>query len=368
MTQQERSGLNEAAEISAHAAGVVHGAIKTGKAVSGAAKGAAAAGPYGAAAAILWTHRKAVAAIIAGVLVLPVLFIMLLPSLIFGGLTKAGVEGSPDTPILNDNAAIVENINQISQAISDLLEEGQEDVRARIDTDFTAFGADQKEIINPYESSPTYNANRFIAMYCAAKNQDYASISLKDMEDVIRKARDALYTFTSTEEPRTTTGTETNTDPKTGNILRNKEDAEECANDTYLGAWNSIPPQRPSRLSIYLGKITRNLALNRYKRYTAEKRGHGQVVLALSELEACVPSETTVEQTIEENELAAAIDRFLYAKPKLNRNIFVRRYYHLYAIRDIADAYGMSESKVTSLLFRMRNELRRFLEKEGIML
>ena len=218
MTQQERSGLNEAAEISAHAAGAVRGAIKTGKAVSGAAKGAAAAGPYGAAAAALWTHRKAVAAIIAGLLVLPVLFIMLLPSLIFGGLTKAGVEGSPDTPILNDNAAIVENINQISQAISDLLEEGQEDVRARIDTDFTASGADQKEIINPYESSPAYNANRFIAMYCAAKNQDYASISLKDMEDVIRKAKDALYTFTSTEESRTTTVTETNTDPKTGKV------------------------------------------------------------------------------------------------------------------------------------------------------
>lgn len=218
MTQQERNGLNEAAEISAHAAGAVRGAIKTGKAVSGAAKGTAAAGPYGAAAAALWTHRKAVAAIIAGLLVLPVLFIMLLPSLIFGGLTKAGVEGSPDTPILNDNAAIVENINQISQAISDLLEEGQEDVRARIDTDFTASGADQKEIINPYESSPAYNANRFIAMYCAAKNQDYASISLKDMEDVIRKAKDALYTFTSTEESRTTTVTETNTDPKTGKV------------------------------------------------------------------------------------------------------------------------------------------------------
>lgn len=227
MTQQERNGLNEAAEISAHAAGAVRGAIKTGKAVSGAAKGTAAAGPYGAAAAALWTHRKAVAAIIAGVLVLPVLFIMLLPSLIFGGLTKAGVEGSPDTPILNDNAAIVENINQISQAISDLLEEGQEDVRARIDTDFTASGADQKEIINPYESSPTYNANRFIAMYCAAKNQDYASISLKDMEDVIRKARDALYTFTSTEEPRTTTGTETNTDPKTGKVTVTEREVTE---------------------------------------------------------------------------------------------------------------------------------------------
>ena len=125
MTKQERSGLNEAAEISAHAAGAVRGAIKTGKMVSGAAKGAAAAGPYGAAAAALWTHRKAVAAIIAGVLVLPVLFIMLLPSLIFGGLTKAGVEGSPDKPILNDNATIVENINQISQAISDLLRKGR---------------------------------------------------------------------------------------------------------------------------------------------------------------------------------------------------------------------------------------------------
>ena len=218
MIQQERSGLNEAAEISAHAAGAVRGAIKTGKMVSSAAKGTAAAGPYGAAAAALWTHRKAAAAIIAGLLVLPILFIMLLPSLIFGGLTKAGVEGSPDTQILNDNAAIVENINQISQAISDLLEEGQEDVRARIDTDFTASSADQKEIINPYESSPTYNANRFIAMYCAAKNQDYTSISLKDMEDVIRKAKDALYTFTSTEESRTTTVTETNTDPKTGKV------------------------------------------------------------------------------------------------------------------------------------------------------
>ena len=76
----------------------------------------------------------------------------------------------------------------------------------------------------------------------------------------------------------------------------------------------------------------------------------------------------TVEHDGRRKRVAAAIDRFLYAKPKLNRNIFVRRYYHLYAIRDIADAYGMSESKVTSLLFRMRNELRRFLEKEGIML
>lgn len=152
------------------------------------------------------------------------------------------------------------------------------------------------------------------------------------------------------------------------NILRSNRDAEECTNDTYLGAWNSIPPSRPNRLSIYLGKITRNLALNRYKRYAAEKRGCGQVELVLSELEACIPANTSVEQAAEEKELAAAIEHFLYSKPKLNRNIFVRRYWHLYSIKDIAEAYGISESKAASMLFRMRNELKTYLEKEGIML
>ena len=227
MSQQERSSLTDAAEISSHVAGAVRSAVRTGKAVSGAAKGIAAAGPYGAAAAVLWTHRKAVAAIIAGLLALPLLFIMLLPSLIFGGLTQAGSEGNPDSPILNDNAAIVENINQISISISKLLEEGQDDVRARIDTDFASSGADQKEIINPYESSPAYNANRFIAMYCAAKNQDYASVSLKDMEAMIRKAKDTLYTFTSAEETRTTTVTDTAIDPKTGKVTVTETEVSE---------------------------------------------------------------------------------------------------------------------------------------------
>lgn len=292
MIQQERSGLNEAAEISAHAAGAVRGAIKTGKMVSSAAKGAAAAGPYGAAAAALWTRRKAVAAIIAGVLVLPVLFIMLLPSLIFGGLTKAGVEGSPDTPILNDNAAVVENINQISQAISDLLEEGQEDVRTRIDADFTASGADQKEIINPYESSPTYNANRFIAMYCAAKNQDYTSISLKDMEDIIRKAKDALYTFTSTEESRTTTVTETNTDPKTGKVTVTETEVTEIWKiyttvvlDAYAAALREAFPNRP--LFIVTGATT-TFAKRRALRQTLRESGNGILLCTQQSLPSSV--------------------------------------------------------------------------------
>ena len=152
------------------------------------------------------------------------------------------------------------------------------------------------------------------------------------------------------------------------NILRNNEDAEECVNDTYLGAWKSIPPQRPNRLSAYLGKITRNLSLNRVREYTAAKRGLGQTDLVLSELEECIPAETDVEQHVDEMVLAASINGFLLLQPERNRNVFIRRYWYLYSIRDIAEAYGMSEGKTASLLFRMRNQLKAHLEKEGISL
>jgi len=152
------------------------------------------------------------------------------------------------------------------------------------------------------------------------------------------------------------------------NILNNTEDAEECVNDTWLGAWKSMPPQRPNRLATFLGKITRNLSLNRFKQYAAEKRGGGQTELALSELEDCIPAPTTVEQIVEEETLVDSLNRFLYAQPEQKRNIFIRRYWYLYPIRDIAEAYGMSESKIASLLFRMRNELKKHLEKEGIAL
>ncbi|MCM1027454.1 MAG: sigma-70 family RNA polymerase sigma factor [Roseburia sp.] len=150
------------------------------------------------------------------------------------------------------------------------------------------------------------------------------------------------------------------------NILHDSEDAKECVNDTWLGAWKSIPPHRPNRLSTYLGKITRNLSLNRFRQYTAEKRGFGQTALVLSELDDCIPSGKDVEQVIEEMALTASINRFLRQQSRERRNIFIRRYWYLYPIRDIAIAYGMSESKVASLLFRMRNELKSHLEKEGI--
>lgn len=152
------------------------------------------------------------------------------------------------------------------------------------------------------------------------------------------------------------------------NILRNAQDAEECVSETCLRAWNAMPPQRPCRLSSFLGKITRNLSLNRYERYAAQKRGSGQGELVLSELEECIPSGATVEEASEEMALTQALNSFLAALPKLNRTVFVRRYWYLCSIQEIAAQYGMKESKVTSMLFRARNRLRLHLEKEGIVL
>lgn len=152
------------------------------------------------------------------------------------------------------------------------------------------------------------------------------------------------------------------------NILHNREDAEECVNDTWLGAWKSMPPHRPNRLSAYLGKITRNLSINRFKSYGAEKRGFGQAALVLGELEDCVPASDGVDEAVEEMVLVEALERFLSDAPKQKRNLFIRRYWYLTPVKEIARISGMSESKVTSLLFRMRRELKEYLEKEGIIL
>lgn len=150
------------------------------------------------------------------------------------------------------------------------------------------------------------------------------------------------------------------------NILRCQEDAQECVNDTYWKAWLSIPPQRPNHLAAYLGKITRNLSIDRIKRLSAQKRGKGQVELALKELESCIPAVVGTEQILDEIALTNAISQFLRQQPQAERNIFVGRYWHLYSIADLAQAYDMRESKVASLLFRMRKKLKSYLEKEGI--
>ena len=152
------------------------------------------------------------------------------------------------------------------------------------------------------------------------------------------------------------------------NILYNTQDSEECVNDTYLKAWHTIPPQYPSKLSTYLGKITRNLALNRYKYYNRQKRGEGQTELVLDELLECIPATESTEQAVEEKILVEVLNRFLNDLPEEKMKIFMRRYWYMSPIKEIADDFAMGESKVKMILSRSRSKLKQLLEKEGIIL
>lgn len=151
------------------------------------------------------------------------------------------------------------------------------------------------------------------------------------------------------------------------NILSNLEDAQECVNDTYMAAWNTIPPQKPSVLSAYLGRITRNISINLWKKSQSAKRGGGEVTLALDELSECVASAKRVEEEIEAAELSKAINDFLLTLRDEERRVFVCRYWYLDAIGTICREFGFSESKVKIMLHRTRQKLRKYLEKEGLL-
>ena len=215
MAEEQKNGLTEALETGASAAHLARGAIKAGKAVSGAAKGAAAGGPYGAAAGALWESRKHVGKILAAaavLLMLPVLFVLMLPGLIFDGFSAAFSPADPETPVLNSEAAIIENANTITFTISGILGEGMEDVMERIERDFAASDGDGMEIVNPYGANPVYNANLFVSQYCAAKEKEFADISITDMAAVMRRGKSHLYSYRRTEEMRE----KTVEDPETG--------------------------------------------------------------------------------------------------------------------------------------------------------
>lgn len=152
------------------------------------------------------------------------------------------------------------------------------------------------------------------------------------------------------------------------NILHSAEDAEECVNDTWLNAWNAMPPRRPSCLAAFLGRVTRNLSLDRFKHYSAEKRGGGQTELALDELDEAVPGTSGVEEAINGKELSQLVDSFLRELPREKRMIFVKRYWYFLPIKTIAEQMGTSEKQVNSALFRLRKGLRSYLEKEGVAL
>ena len=149
------------------------------------------------------------------------------------------------------------------------------------------------------------------------------------------------------------------------NILRDRLDVEECANDTYLKAWNSIPPQSPNPLASYVCRIARNLAINRYHANRAEKRNRNYD-LVLEEMGECIPSSMNVETEVEAKELTALINDFLSTLPAEDRFLFVRRYWYADSVSDLAAMTGGSPNRVSLRLFRMREKLRKRLMKEGL--
>ena len=187
------------------------GALKTGRAISASAKGAAVGGPYGAAAGLVVgaaQNSKKILAALALLGLLPVLFILMLPSLIFGGLANGG---GPGQSILNDNTAILQNMSDIALAVNEVMGEGIADAEARIALDFASTGGDNYEVVNPYASNMTANTNSFIAQFCAVNGQDWNVISLTNMQTVLSQGKAHLYSFTRTSETRTVEDDDSNT-------------------------------------------------------------------------------------------------------------------------------------------------------------
>ena len=145
-------------------------------------------------------------------------------------------------------------------------------------------------------------------------------------------------------------------------ILPTAEDAEECVSDTYWKAWNASPPHKPENLATFLGKITRNLAFDRYTALTAEKRGGGELPLVLDELRLCLPQSCMEEDLA----LTDALNRFLGGLKPEKRKIFMLRYWHVLPVEEVAKKLGVSQSKVKMTLLRMRKQLREFLEEEEL--
>ena len=152
------------------------------------------------------------------------------------------------------------------------------------------------------------------------------------------------------------------------NILSDRQDSEESVNDTYLAAWNSMPPQKPSALSVYLSRLTRRISIDIFRRRSARKRMGNQYTLSLSELDEAIPGGPTPEEEMETAQLAESINRFLRTLSAEERNTFLGRYYYMDPLKEVAAYCGMSESKAKTMLFRTRVKLKEYLKKEGFVL
>ena len=152
------------------------------------------------------------------------------------------------------------------------------------------------------------------------------------------------------------------------NVLGNAEDSEECVNDAYMRVWGSIPPNEPSSLSAYVGKITRNIALDKLRQKNSSKRGNGEVPVLLDELAECVYGVDELERRQDSAEIIDALNGFLETLSATERGVFMRRYWMMEPIADVAARYDISVSKTTTMLFRLRGRLKKHFMKEGISL
>ncbi len=148
-------------------------------------------------------------------------------------------------------------------------------------------------------------------------------------------------------------------------ILHNNEDAEESVNDTYNDAWRAMPPHRPAVLSVFLGKLTRRISIDKFRRKTAAKRGGGELPLVLDELEDCVAAGESPEDELEKQRLAQVVNAFLHSLPQTERRVFLCRYWHMDSVAQICGQFKFTESRVRSMLFRTRARLGDLLKKEG---
>ena len=219
VNENRQSGLDEAVQVGSTAAKVVEGTAKAGKITAAAANGAALGGPYGAAASVAIAaarHGKKILLALLAILAIPLLFLVMLPTLIFGGTAQT----TGDTTILNDQTAITENMNEIAFAVSDLLGSGIADAEQRIAVDFAASSADQYEIVNPYENEHINNVNLFISQYCAYRDADIAAISLENTKQLLRSGIGELYDYSYEDEMREVEETVLNEDGEEVTELR----------------------------------------------------------------------------------------------------------------------------------------------------
>ncbi len=147
------------------------------------------------------------------------------------------------------------------------------------------------------------------------------------------------------------------------NILGSKEDAEECVNETWLAAWNNIPPERPGCLRAYFAKITRNIATNMYRRNNSKKRGGGQIGVVFEELSECISDNMSAEDEIENKELVLYINRFLDSLTERDRVMFVRRYFFADDIGEISVRFGVRDNYIRAVLSKTRRKLKKYLEE-----